>query len=61
MISEIKKELKKRKMETIGVISYDATVFLNSLKGNALSQGRATREAGVILDFLLEDKLQTVE
>jgi len=61
LISEIKKELKKREMETIGVISYDASVFLSGLKGDTLSQGRASREAGEILDFLLKTKLQPME
>ena len=58
LISEIKKDLKKREIETIGVISYDASVFLSGLKGDTLSQGRASREAGEILDFLLKAKLQ---
>ena len=56
LVADIKAELKRRGMETIGVISYDASVFLAGLKGDSLSQGRATREAGDILDFLLPAK-----
>ena len=61
LISEIKAKLKTGGMETIGVISYDASVFLSGLNGDTLSQGRASREAGEILDFLLKAKLQTTE
>ena len=56
LIAEIKAKLKKRGMETIGVISYDASIFLSGLKGDTLSPGRATRQAGEILDFLLPAK-----
>ena len=57
LIAEIKEKLKKRDLETIGVISYDASVWLAGLSGEPLSPGRATREAGAILDFLLKAKL----
>jgi CO dehydrogenase maturation factor len=53
LIAEIKAKLKRREMETIGVISYDASVFFAGLKGDALSRGRATRQAAEILDSLL--------
>ena len=56
LIAEIKAKLKKRGMETIGVISYDASIFLSGLKGDTLSPGRATHQAGEILDFLLPAK-----
>ena len=56
LVSEIKTKLKSREMETIGVISYDASVFLDGLKGDKLSRGRATRQAGDILDSLLPAK-----
>ena len=56
LIAEIKAKLKKRGMETIGVISYDASVFLSGLKGDTLSQGRASRQAAEILDSLLSTK-----
>ena len=56
LMAEIKMKLKKRGMETIGVISYDASVFLSGLKGDTLSQGRATRQAGEILEALLAAK-----
>ncbi|MGD9262098.1 MAG: hypothetical protein PVG44_16780 [Desulfobacterales bacterium] len=61
LISEIKKELKKREMQTIGTISYDASLFLSGLKGDTLNQGRASREAKEILDFLLKANLTTME
>jgi CO dehydrogenase maturation factor len=53
LIDEIKTKLKCREMETIGVISYDASVFHAGLKGDTLIQGRATHQAGEILEFLL--------
>jgi CO dehydrogenase maturation factor len=53
LIAEIKAKLKSREMETIGVIPYDASVFLSGLKGNTLIQGRATHQAGEILELLL--------
>ena len=58
LIAEIKAKLKKRGMETIGVISFDASVFLSGLKGDTLSQGRATNQAGEILDSLLLTKVK---
>jgi len=56
LIAEIKAKLKTRGMETIGAISYDASVFLSGLKGDTLSSERATRQAGEILDSLLTAK-----
>ena len=53
LVAEIKAKLKRSGMETIGVISYDASVFLSGLKGDTLSQGRASRQAAEILDSLL--------
>jgi len=53
LIADIKAKLKKRGMDTIGVISYDASVFLSGLKGSAISQGRSTRQASEILESLL--------
>ena len=56
LISEIKAKLKNREMETIGAISYDASVFLAGLNGDPLNRGRATRQAAEILDVLLPAK-----
>ena len=56
LIAEVKAKLKTSGMETIGAISYDASVFHSGLKGDALNQGRATGQAGEILDFLLPAK-----
>jgi CO dehydrogenase maturation factor len=56
LIAEIKAKLKRRGMETIGAISFDASVYLSGLKGDTLTQGRATRQAGEILDSLLSAK-----
>jgi CO dehydrogenase maturation factor len=53
LIAEIKAKLKSREIETIGVIPYDTTVFLSGLNGQTLAQGRATDQAGEILEFLL--------
>jgi CO dehydrogenase maturation factor len=53
LIAEIKAKLKSKEMETIGVISYDASVFHAGLKGDALAPGRATHQAKEILEFLL--------
>ena len=53
LIAEIKAKLKTSGMEAIGVIPYDASVFLAGLKGDTLTQGRATHQAGEILEFLL--------
>jgi CO dehydrogenase maturation factor len=56
LIAEIKAKLKNSGMETIGAVSYDASVFLSGLKGDTLSQGRATRQAAKILDAVLRTK-----
>ncbi len=56
LIAEIKAKLQTSGMETIGAISYDASVFHSGLKGDALNQGRATGQAGEILDSLLLTK-----
>jgi CO dehydrogenase nickel-insertion accessory protein CooC1 len=56
LIAEIKAKLQTSGMETIGAISYDASVFLSGLKGNTLTQGQATRQAGEILESLLTAK-----
>ena len=56
LVVETKAKLKRCGMETIGVISYDASVFLAGLKGDALIKGRAARQAGEILDSLLPAK-----
>jgi CO dehydrogenase maturation factor len=53
LVAEVKAKLKSREMETIGVIPYDASVFLCGLKGATLTQVRATHQAGEILEFLL--------
>ena len=53
LIAEIMAKLRNSEMETIGVIPYDASVFLAGLKGDTLTQGRATHQAGEILEFLL--------
>jgi CO dehydrogenase maturation factor len=53
LIDEIKTKLKSREMETIGMISYDASVFLSGLNGHTLARGPATYQAGEILEFLL--------
>jgi len=56
LAAEIKAELNKRGVETIGRVSYDAFLFLSGLKGGALREGRATRQADKILDALLQAK-----
>ena len=53
LIAEIKAKLQKSGMETIGAISYDASVFFSGLKGDTLAQGKSTRQAAEILDSLL--------
>jgi CO dehydrogenase maturation factor len=53
LIAEIKAKLQKSGLETIGAISYDASVFFSGLKGDTLAQGRSTRQATEILDSLL--------
>ena len=53
LIAEIKAKLKTSGMEAIGVIPYDASVFLAGLKGDTLIQVRATHQAGEILESLL--------
>ena len=56
LVTEIKAKLKSRKIETIGVISYDDSVFISGLKGDPLSRGSAARQAAEILDGLLPAK-----
>ena len=56
LAAEIRAKLKTSGMETIGAISYDASVFLSGIKGDTLPQGRAVRQAGEILDALLPVK-----
>jgi CO dehydrogenase nickel-insertion accessory protein CooC1 len=53
LIAEIKAKLQRSEMETIGLISYDGSLFLSGLKGDPLSRGRASRQAAEILDVLL--------
>lgn len=53
LASKLEEELKKREIETIGVIPYDSAVFTACLEGNPISQGQSTRQAGKILDLLL--------
>jgi CO dehydrogenase maturation factor len=53
LIAEIKAKLQKSGLETIGAISYDASVFFSGLKGDTLGQGKATQQAADILDSLL--------
>ena len=57
LIAEIKAKLKRSGMDTIGAISYDASVFLSGLEGDTLSSERATLQAGEILDALLPAKI----
>jgi CO dehydrogenase maturation factor len=59
LIAETKAKLQTSGMETIGVISYDASVFICGLKGDTLTEGRATRQAGEILEFLLTAKTES--
>jgi len=56
LIAEVKAKLKTSGMETIGAISYDASVFLAGLKGDPLNRGKATRQAAEILEVLLPAK-----
>jgi CO dehydrogenase maturation factor len=53
LASKLEKELKKRKIETIGAIPYDTAVFNAGLEGSPVSQGQSTRQAAKILDLLL--------
>jgi CO dehydrogenase maturation factor len=53
LIAEINTKLQKSGMETIGAISYDASLFFSGLKGDTLEQGKTTQEAAEILDSLL--------
>jgi CO dehydrogenase nickel-insertion accessory protein CooC1 len=53
LASKLEEELKKREIETIGVIPYDSAVFTAGLEGNSISQRQPTRQAGKILDLLL--------
>ena len=53
LASKLEEELKKKEIETIGVIPYDLAVFTACLEGNPISQGQSTRQAGKILDLLL--------
>jgi CO dehydrogenase maturation factor len=53
LASKLEDELKKREIETIGIIPYDSIVFTACLEGNPISQGQSTQQAGKILDLLL--------
>ena len=53
LAAKLEKELKKREIETIGIIPYDSAVFTAGLEGNPISQGQSTRQAAKILDLLL--------
>jgi CO dehydrogenase maturation factor len=53
LASRLEGELKKREIETIGLIPYDSEVFMACLEGNTISQGQSTRAAEKILDLLL--------
>jgi CO dehydrogenase maturation factor len=59
LIDEIEAKLKKSGIETIGVISYDESLFLSGLKGDMLNPGKSTRRAAEILNSLLTDRTQT--
>lgn len=49
-------ELKKRGMDTIGVVPNDSMVFEACLEGHALGQGEAYNSAVNILDFILSHR-----
>jgi CO dehydrogenase nickel-insertion accessory protein CooC1 len=51
--SKLKKELKNRDIETIGVISYDRGIFTAGLTGNSVRHVQSIRKAEKILDRLL--------
>lgn len=53
LAAKLEEELKKREIETIGIIPYDSAVFTACLEGNPISQGQSTRQAAKILDLLL--------
>jgi CO dehydrogenase maturation factor len=56
LIDEIKSNFKQKGLKTIGMIPYDASVWLCGLNGRPLRPGRATRNAGKILNFLMKAK-----
>ena len=53
LATKLENELKKRQIETIGVIPYDTAVFTACLEGNPIRLDTATRRAGKILNSLL--------
>lgn len=53
LAAKLKGKLKKREIETIGIIPFDSTVFTACLEGNPISQSQASRQAAKILDLLL--------
>ena len=55
LIDEIEAKIKSNGMETIGVISYDGSIFLSGLNGTTLNPGKSSRQAAEIIDALLPD------
>jgi len=53
---KLKHELKKRGIDTIGLIPNDSAVFEACLEGHALGQGDAYHSAEKILDFILSNR-----
>jgi CO dehydrogenase nickel-insertion accessory protein CooC1 len=52
----LKEELKKRGVEVIGLVHYDAEVFEACLEGRKLGGGRASQEIGDIVNRLLSTR-----
>jgi CO dehydrogenase maturation factor len=53
MILKLREELRKRDMDVIASIHYDAEIFQSCLEGRPLGKGKAAEEAAGILDILL--------
>ena len=53
--SRLREELRRRDIEVIGAIPHDPEVFEACLEGRALGWGEAARQAGRVLDFLLQE------
>jgi CO dehydrogenase maturation factor len=53
MAANLEADLKKRQIETIGVIPYYSSVFTACLEGNPIREGQAVRQARKIIDLVM--------
>jgi CO dehydrogenase maturation factor len=53
---KLKEELRKRTVEVVGLVHYDAEIFEACLEGHKLSGGRAAVEIGDVVDRLLSTR-----